>query len=1646
MLGFCRLLPVSVFLLPAGDQGKRDICWTELRIAAGDCWRDEHIFSPAVFLILCLLRRKGRGVDSPLFAGSSALCSFVKCIGFTSQHNRGSGVHSCHQGQQYFTQSGLGKCPLLVSRMADRGSLEDNGSKVAHSTELPAEIKDWDKNHVRDWILRLTDVDDEYAKILYDQKINGSSLLLLEKADLIDLNIELGPAKLIIHRRDELLRLKAQQSVSPGNQSSKSCKPYPFSQYHAAYRYQENSILDVIETGALNLIEPCHEYKAFINFENVTTEEKLKKFTEEVIRFAAACMNSRTNGTIHFGVGDRPDFTHGQILGAKIEDKETYDQKLAHVIEGRFEYKHIDVVKKCIKPPRFVEVLEADMTVSGKYVIEVDIEPSSLLCEDSFFHVYSVDTRKSKQRSKTRDFKTDEKDNAKLFYIRDNSSSRNLLVQSSSTKSLEEYNKYVDNIVRLSQLRKEAEEKHLTVVKNSVQGSRLCEMITGGSRSLDKSHFERYVLVTNKSHPVQKEYLTFLLDMNFTAVLDFDPESAETGLNKLFDEKRSINVHLPVQYKITEPVEEIASKLKLTRTTSWVFCNGGIKDEKPSDVDNWLLEKGSSIRDVVSFLCRKDVSPQKKFLVIFLLLSNVTDHHDPMFETFSMFYQELKGTEQILWICGNGSSHAHWKELIEARYRVNISRRCIYELSFAEINGTVLSLWSENRKSSRFLPGGGGKVLLPKKVEDSLDRLSILCLNQCEGGNEDKMEQEERFYKGGKVSWWNFYFSEQPGSMPFIKRDNFDYIINTIIPVMCSLTQACVHFNILHLPGCGGTTLAMHVLWTLKEKFRCAVLKGKAADYDDVAQQVVTLLMCEMTDQQTRLPVLLMLDDFDEIDAVNDLQQHIEKECLKKNGMSRSPQVILLNCMRAESQVQTEATDDTVFIGNQLSGKEQKLFEKKLEEIEKIYKNADTFYGFMILKKDFSAEYIQGIVKNTLKGFNFKHKHAQLIAVLVLLDCYRKNANLSVSVCEEFLGLAIRPDFESCKAEDGFGKFSTLLTRCTEESSVVFEAVRVIHSSIAKHCLEELTTTFNVSKAQITDFLLTTDLFYDCIQGKEKLMQDVHSMLVKRNYSAESLSAECQFSPLIQAITKETPGFEENVLLNAAKRFKKDAVISQLLSRYHYLRKKAFREAKHWAKNARDLQRDNSYICDTSAQVIKHELKDSISNDKDDPIKPEKMKECLKIAVSAVEAFRETQEIARKEVSVRYKRRKDFSPYNTSGHLGELQIAVIVTDILERIPVFSLDEIRRNILTQVLSGKMKIQDVAKNDPKKQKHASYYHFLQEFEELLYNLKDNMKKQFDFLDNYYVNLGSFYSQKDIREFRTRQEVLRCFQQYTKVFCKSDAKELMKNRMLMNMRRIEKARQYLEKNKADSYSGLLDCLSKEASVANVEQIVEQYIFLFENTRPQDDGHFKDTVNYIYAHIVLSRVRPESKLLLPYMRLLQVLCDTLKCLTPLSESLPLHFISVVMLWPETSDIFLGRSDKLESYISQMRNSFSNEMKPVWIGKRAVVHFYLGKKPDYERLITQKDIDNCVGSEQSMATLQNGKIWKHKKVRNILRKVTGTICKNAILADTPNEKLKVQVCPMFRSQLSEELGAKVSFFVGFTMNGPVAVGIQPES
>ncbi|XP_056290415.1 sterile alpha motif domain-containing protein 9-like [Pseudoliparis swirei] len=922
------------------------------------------------------------------------------------------------------------------------------------------DMKDWSKHQVREWILTLRDVIDSVAELLVQHDVTGPRLLLLDTDDFKKIGVTFGPAQLLIHARDELVGSKP----VPGG----ACKPYPFGRYDATYRYIKCDILDVIESGPSDLIEPCHEYKAF---NNTLDDPTMTRSGEEVIRFVAACMNRCTNGTIHFGIGDEPYFKHGQVLGVVVQDKEAYAQKIHSAID-HFDPKQRTIARLCIRPPRFVEVLNRNDTFSDRYVIEVDIVPDSTMCGDNIFHTFNL--KKGKKKGE------------KQLFFRNGGSSRDLHAAPTSAKLMAEYNQFVDDKSQLVQFRKQAEEKHLNGTKSSTQGFRLSNMITGGSLSLDESCVH-YVIVTNKSHPSQLKSLEFIMKLNPLVVLDFDPESAKNGLQYHFKQQSTCNDHSPVHYKITEGVEDIAKKLKLTQTTSWVFCNGRIEDEAPSDIEQWSMDKGSSVQDVVSFFCRKDVLPNKSILVIFLLYSTVSREKHPLVETFRMFHQELKSKEQILCICDNNQAFTSWKNLVDARCGINIAPRCIYELSFAEVNGTILSLSSKKRSSCRFLPcGGGSNVLLEKDSEHALNTLEVLCVNQCEGGKQVKKDIEENFYRGGQVSWWNFYFSEQPGSSSFIKRDKIDLIINTVIPDLASRRKVCVLFNLMHLPGCGGTTLTMNILWDLRHQYRCAVLRDKNADFAEVADQVVKLVMSNQKEKLPCVPVLLMIDDFDEKAKVFDLQRAVDEECTK-NIRSKSAQVILLNCMTSESSEQPEQTEETIFIGNTLSEREQKLF-------------ADTFYGFMTIKKNLKPEYVEGVVRNTLKSFDINHKHAQLLAVLVWLNKYYKDAFLTVLLIKELLGFQPKPVCVTIKVEEGFGTFSTLIATCSVQGDV-----KMIHPSVARRCLQELTKTHNVTEEDFTDLLRTLVKPYESMQGKDQLLQKRIRSVIERQSSFQCL-------------------------------------------------------------------------------------------------------------------------------------------------------------------------------------------------------------------------------------------------------------------------------------------------------------------------------------------------------------------------------------------------------------------------------------------------------------------------------------------------------------------------------------------------------------
>lgn len=153
------------------------------------------------------------------------------------------------------------------------------------------------------------------------------------------------------------------------------CQIRPFDQSNTSIFYTQNDILPPV-AGPSNLLDPVHEYQLLPSANETSEREILYEFTKEVFSFSASCMNSRTNGTIHFGVKNQPGQGHGQVVGHKITSFSKYNEAFESCLSGYFEEKHINVARMCIRPPKFIQVHSQDGTTSDMWVIEVDVVPT----------------------------------------------------------------------------------------------------------------------------------------------------------------------------------------------------------------------------------------------------------------------------------------------------------------------------------------------------------------------------------------------------------------------------------------------------------------------------------------------------------------------------------------------------------------------------------------------------------------------------------------------------------------------------------------------------------------------------------------------------------------------------------------------------------------------------------------------------------------------------------------------------------------------------------------------------------------------------------------------------------------------------------------------------------------------------------------------------------------------------------------------------------------------------------------------------------------------------------------------------------------------------------------------------------------------
>lgn len=1200
--------------------------------------------------------------------------------------------------------------------------------------------------------------------------------------------------------------------------------------------------------------------------------------------------------------------------------------------------------------------------------------------------------------------------------------------------------------------------------KEANQGDKLKNLLTCGGNSLD--NYDRFVVVVNRSSSKQVQNLQFLSKLKLFCVLDFDPESAaKAGLCHSYRESRVANQHTPSQYQ--GRTEEVIKTLNLYKQTSWVFCNGRHDIDSDSnrelDYKTWLRKSCRDVEQLVSFICNPEVLPHGRNLIIFLLLSPVDSEKNPIFDTYKSF---IKHTEEknIVTICESQSTYEKWKELIQDKCDCDIDPLSIYELTLSEVNGTVMALGPFNQSSGRLLPSSdSSSVVLKQKDEDLMTALDILCLNQCENIYDENSQEfrdcrikvEEEFYRGGKVKWWNFYFCDKDKEKPFIKRDKHENVKKMIRSQGKDSKNACVLLNLFHHPGCGGTTLAMHVIWDLREEFRCAVLTDNTLPKDEVAVQILKLMKLE---SEKPSPVLLLVDDSKETknpyDLINCIRKAVEDFSNINVDDVQNCKVIVLNCVRSHSpkdqyrQQNQQSATQSQYITASLTLDEQKEFEKKLKDLKETHEKPENFYSFMIMKSNFDKKYVEDLSRNTLESFDFSTKTGRLFAFLALLNTCVAESEISLSLSEDFLGMKIIR-FRKESLLERMKPYSNLLIIDTVEEWGGYKGIRILHHTIASACLEELERSYYLKVSDIAMEILHCDLFFSVGVVKDRFMLSIQRMLIERQRKKDGDEREL-FSPLIEKIhSQQGRQTVQEIFVKASSRFETSASIPQALARYLYINERDFPEALKWAEKAKKIK-ENPYTYDTIGQVYKSNLKSNIQREKQEMThNPEDLNTNLNIANNAITAFRRAQVLANTMDEPEEEAAEDESDdfprksYNVYGYFGVLEIAFQVFEILSKLPFFEeSNPMNKKYLKSFLQKAIPISSVFKTD--NEINNRYVQIIREHEQFLLALKTEVKETFEVLDCYFTYIKGNNSELDSKNHWT---VCGHFKKYVNLFCSAsdEMKTERQNNPHLNLKiDVEERRLCLERNQADTFVGILQHLDKPAD--NIEQVTECYAFLqqqqqFVSTKQKT----KETINYILSNIVLYLLKPKSKHVKNNSQLSALLLKTLQDVGLRYPFPDPYFLALLLLWPSPTQ----ENTEIGTYVNAIRNSSRKHLSKVFRRRSTVAKLYLGKEEGLKRLISKPKLDKSflpVMPRDTLAQLWwNGDIFKEKAIISRLHRVSGTIEQGELFANYG--KLKIPVRPAhiggIRTGFSTE---KVSFYLGFAINGPLAYDIQHEN
>ncbi|KAL7855720.1 hypothetical protein AOLI_G00193240 [Acnodon oligacanthus] len=887
------------------------------------------------------------------------------------------------------------------------------------------------------------------------------------------------------------------------------------------------------------------------------------------------------------------------------------------------------------------------------------------------------------------------------------------------------------------------------------------------------------------------------------------------------------------------------------------------------------------------------------------------------------------------------------------------------------------------------------------------------------GRNLTELENQQtlsNFYKGSPPKWIGFYIAEQQNTS-LVKRNGYNHIIKQI--KKCQ-EMNCIFssINLFHQPGSGGSTLAMQILWDLRQDFKCAAIKPVNAETAVIADHIIKLL--EEGDPNDRRTLLLLDDNVSEENLMESLNMEIAKQELN----ATNPMAILLNTKRKHTIV----AGDLLSLRSKLSNEELNNF--KLKEAEMKLSHSDEelklFHGFNLMKNNFDKKYVANLSSiKEIKDYVKRHKPAcntELFSVLALLNSYVPGSYLPLSRCLNFLNprytssqqtsaehnttlqdpphmipgtnmaLEIPPDTntEQLHFEKDMEPFMKLIVVFSKDETKS-ECVRLAHPMIANECLKILAEA-GISKGEIAKRFLES-----CKPNEPPyVVKMIKSMLIKRETVEENKE---MFSRLILDIKDEGDlKMCEELFEIATTTFEKDPFFPQAFARFLYIVPNKFDEAEHQARAAIVRDPQNSFLRDTLGQIHKNHLRKHMK--KRSPIA-----KILDVARLAIKAFRDGEDAAENEQdpdTSNSPSKKVSHAFNCRGLFGCIQVAKIIFDSLTKDDQTWYDVFTGKVSVCVLPEAENILD--------------------YKEFIKNLQHNVERKHAFFEKYltYSKPSRYKSEPSY----IQRDVDMCYSKYL-------------------LRHSKPARSCHSKMDR-SFPGLFSCLDRGYCCNFLERITE-------HTRKKHEEQMSDVdaaMNYVLSNIVLSNKDETSQVL-------RTLTDLRGILWRFVEKIyqsPEFFLLVLLLFwsDEPQHQHLHLKVDLNSIVENMKTAFDQKYKKYFRSRYLRPLFFLGQDTGLKRLVHSwkihsvhtKHRKNPMQERKTWANLDwgNKQLWKDSDIQNLLLRVHGVFRKQQLFAYVEDKEIAI-----YSDQAFVSYQGPASFFLGFTIKGPVAYDIKFE-